>query len=66
MSKQNLNKVPWMFIQYKFVGPMFIFEIERREVGDVPTILLKHQLTPFVAFSISVTSKFQPDTRNRY
>jgi len=59
ISKQNLNKVPWMFIDYKFVRAMFI-RIQLREVGDVPPILLKHQLTPFLV--ILHFSNFQSST----
>jgi len=49
MSKQNLNKVPWILIDYKFVRAMFT-RIQFREVGDVPPILLKPQLKPFLVF----------------
>jgi len=48
MSKQNLNKVPCVAIEYKFVGEKFKGK-NFREVGDVPRILLKHQLKPFLA-----------------
>ena len=50
MSKQNLNKVPWMLIDYKCVRAIFNFGIQFREVGDVPPIPLKHQLKPFLVF----------------
>jgi len=48
ISKQNLNKVPSVAIEYKFVGVKFNGN-NFREVGDVPIILLKHQLKPFLA-----------------
>ena len=47
ISKQNLNKVLCVAIEYKFVREKFKGK-NFREVGDVPGILLKHQLKPFV------------------
>jgi len=44
INKQNLNKVPCIIVEYKFVRAMFT------KVGDVPPTLLKHQLKPFLVF----------------
>jgi len=47
--KQNLNRVPCVVVQYKFLRAMFT-GIQFREVGEVTPVRLKHQLTPFVVF----------------